>query len=559
MKRRLFSLLLAALMLLSLLAACGQAETPAASDGDAQTDAPAPSEPETSTEPADESVDEPAAPGEVTLPIAADSTTYTMWVPNFLDAAMSYNDPNEFPIWQELERRTNIHIDWTLATLANAQEQFSLMLTSQDCTDLMAGAPSFLTGGIDYSIDEDIILDLTELVPEYMPNYYALLTADDYSRKTCYTDSGRLGQLQVVQGSPEPPFAGWIARQDMLDAIGFEGSMVTIDDWTTVLAGLKEAGLGKLYLGSASGQQEFLMTTYGVTNGFLQKDGAVFYGPVQQGYHDYLAQITAWNEAGYLDPDFISHTAWYSDFSMMVSGEIAIMPTIYSIYDVIDMMGKGSDPNFAVTAVDVPKLHEGDALMVGNFGGPSKVSLGGSAVCISPSCEDVPTILRWFDYLCTDEGFLLGNYGIEGASYTLVDGEPVYTDLILANPDGLTRGQAQSLYSINTYITQYYDYTRGWGGTSEAALGCMDIWCADYDYVNSYDLPPVTLTIEETENLGSAVNDIATYVEEYSAQVVTGQKNLDATWDEYVAHIEAMNLQRCIEVYQAACDRFNAR
>ena len=38
-----------------------------------------------------------------------------------------------------------------------------------------------------------------------------------------------------------------------------------------------------------------------------------------------------------------------------------------------------------------------------------------------------------------------------------------------------------------------------------------------------------------------------------------GQKDLDATWDEYVAHIEAMNLQRCIEVYQAACDRFNAR
>ena len=203
MKRRLFSLLLAALMLLSLLAACGQAETPAASDGDAQTDAPATSEPETSdaetsTEPADESVDEPAAPGEVTLPIAAESTTYTMWVPNFLDSAMSYNEPNEFPVWQELERRTNIHIDWTLATLANAQEQFSLMLTSQSCTDLMAGAPSFLTGGIDYSIDEDIILDLTELVPEYMPNYYALLAADDYSRKTCYTDSGRLGQLQVV-------------------------------------------------------------------------------------------------------------------------------------------------------------------------------------------------------------------------------------------------------------------------------------------------------------------------------------------------------------------------
>lgn len=497
-------------------------------------------------------------PGPVELPITDELTTYSMWVPNFMDSAMPYNDPNEYPVWQELERRTNIHIDFTLAATSNAAEQFSLMLTSQSYTDLFAGAESNLVGGLDYSIEEEIIVDLSEQVPQYAPNYYALMTADEYTRKILYTDEGNLGKLQVVQESPEPPFAGWVARQDMLDAIGFEGTMETIEDWDTVLAGLKEAELGKLYLGSGSGQQEFLMTTYGVTNTFLQKDGKVFYGPTDEGYYDYLAKIVEWNEAGYIDPDFVSHTAWYSDFSMMVSGEIAIMPTIYTIYDVIAMMG-AADPNFALVAVDIPKLNEGDTLKVDNFGGPAKAYAGGSSVCVSTQCEDVPTILKWFDYMCTEEGKMLTNYGIEGESYTMVDGAPTYTDLILANAEGYTKGQMQGLYTVNSYITHCYDYTRGWGGVSEESMACMDIWCDEYDFENNYDLPPVQLTTEESEDMGSAEQDIATYVEEYSALVVTGQKDLASTWDEYVANIEAMGLQRCIDVYQAACDRFNAR
>ncbi len=573
--KRTLALLLAALMLLTLLVGCSG--KPATTD-DPGTTVDTPTDPaETPEEPADEPeapADEPAAeepsdeptaelpqPGPVALPIAAELTDYSMWIPNFMDSAMPYNDPNELPIWKEMEERTNIHINWTLAATSNAAEQFSLMLTSQDYTDIFAGALGNLVGGVDYSIDEDIIVDLSELVPQYMPNYYAMITADEFTRKSCYTDAGNLGALRVVQDSPEPPFAGWVARQDMLDAIGFEGAMETIADWDTVLSGLNEAGLGKLYLGSATGQQEFLMTSFGVTNTFLQKDGKVFYGPVDQGYYDYLDTVSRWVKAGYVDPDFVSHTAWYSDFSMMVSGEIAIMPTLYTIYDAIAMMG-AADPNFALVAVDVPKVNEGDKLMVKNFGGPSRAWLGGSSVSISTQCEDVPTILKWFDYFCTDEGFLLGNYGIEGESYTLVDGVPTYTDLVLANPEGYSKSQAQGMYTINSYITQYYDYTRAWGGVSEDGMACMDIWCADYDYENAYDLPPdgaLTISAEESEDLGSRVSDIATYVEEYSALIVTGQQDLASTWDEYVANIEAMDLQDCIDVYQAAYDRFLAR
>jgi len=67
------------------------------------------------------------------------------------------------------------------------------------------------------------------------------------------------------------------------------------------------------------------------------------------------------------------------------------------------------------------------------------------------------------------------------------------------------------------------------------------------------------MTFEEAEDLGSRESDIQTYVEEYTALVISGQKDLASSWDEYVANIEAMDLQACIDVYQAAYNRFLAR
>lgn len=567
--KKALSLILALLMLLSLLAACSNepaTTTDPASDSVTTTTNPSAATEDPKEEPADakDPSAEPAVelpqPSPVELPITEEVTTYSMWVPNFMDSAIPYTDPNEFPIWQELERRTNIHIDFELGAMASASEQFSLMLTSGDYTDIFAGAGDCLVGGIDYSIDEEIIIDLAELVPQYMPNYYAMLCADEYTRKCSYTDTGKLGGLHPLQDTVEPCWYGWVARQDMLDAIGFEGEMETIEDWDTVLAGLKEAGLGYLYLGATTGQQDLLMAAFNVSADFLQKDGTVFYGPISQGYYDYLAKLVEWTEAGYIDPDNAGRTTgWYTDFPLLVSGEAAIMPTLYTMFDLIGMMG-AENPDFELVYVDVPKLHAGDKQYIGTGINPMKA--GGSVCCISAQCEDVPTILRWFDYLFTDEGKMLGNYGIEGESYNLVDGEVVYTELITANPDGYTKSQMQGLYSITSFITQFYDYARAGSGLSEAAMRYTDIWASDFDWENFYSLPGssvLTMTTEESEDLGSRESDISTYVMEYTSLVVDGQKDLASTWDEYVANIEAMGIQECIDVYQAAYDRFLTR
>lgn len=44
--------------------------------------------------------------------------------------------------------------------------------------------------------------------------------------------------------------------------------------------------------------------------------------------------------------------------------------------------------------------------------------------------------MKLFDYLYSEEGMLLMNFGVEGEQFEYVDGEIKYTDLIMNNPDG---------------------------------------------------------------------------------------------------------------------------
>ena len=61
---------------------------------------------------------------------------------------------------------------------------------------------------------------------------------------------------------------------------------------------------------------------------------------------------------------------------------------------------------------------------------------------------------------------MLNNFGIEGESYEMVNGEPKYTELITNNPDKLPMAQILTMYVRATgeapfiqdprYIEQYY-------------------------------------------------------------------------------------------------------
>ena len=560
--KRMLSLLLA-VMLLSLATACGSGNTatPAepdqtpATDVNSLADEADAAQDETPAETPDEPGVE-AQGADVALPFA-EQKTFTFWM-NSLSLPTGYTDYNDCEIYQELERRTNAHINWTIPSMANAAEQSSLMLTSGTYTDVFASP--VLTGGYDYSIEEEIIIDLSELMPVYAPHYWALMNADEPSRRELYTDEGNLPGLQCINKSYEPNFLGYWVRQDWLDKVGYTGTLETYDDWEEAMRLWKEQ-LGitnACFLDSPKGQGAGLMAGFDTSVGWEVFDGQVVYAPVEQGYHDYLEKMAHWYAEGYLDQDFTSHASFFSSLGDFTSGAFGLFNYFNSGAETLLTMGTEMEPDYAITPVDFPRRNADDLQRVRMVGNAATL-VGGAKTCISAQCEEPEAVLQWFDYLFTDEGYMLANYGIEGESYNLEDGKVVYTDYFTNNPE-MNATDMGRRYQLTTFSAIWYDWGRNLMDAAPVVAEASAIWDARWDPAKTVTLPAgVSLSYEESENVTSRLNDIQTQVEEYTARVIIGETNLDSTWQSFVDNCYQMGLQDGIDTYQAAYERYLTR
>jgi putative aldouronate transport system substrate-binding protein len=140
----------------------------------------------------------------------------------------------------------------------------------------------------------------------------------------------------------------------------------------------------------------------------------------------------------------------------------------------------------------------------------------------------------------------------------MVDGKPHYTETVLKNADGFQARSVAMKYAWDDGIGMN-DFKRLWqtfeGSAQEGALNAYNVWNQDS---NANMLPPITRTAEEGQEYSAIYNDIQTYAHEAIPMFIIGTKPL-SEFDAFVAQIKSMNIDRCIEIQQAALDRYMAR
>ena len=139
----------------------------------------------------------------------------------------------------------------------------------------------------------------------------------------------------------------------------------------------------------------------------------------------------------------------------------------------------------------------------------------------------------------------------------MIDGYPTYTDLLMKNPDGLSMSQAMAKYIRGNgagamvqdvrYIEQYYELP--------SQKDALDKWSKQAEYAEGTALPRTVLTIDESSEYGDVYTDIKKYCDENIIAFITGSKSFDE-WDNFVKEVENMGIKRCIEIQQAAYDRY---
>lgn len=551
--KKLVALLLSLALVLSLGACGGNGGSSTSSEASPSSTT---EESGAAAESGDESQAETAETGEFQLPIVDEPTTLSYFVADDSNAAIMTTDWNDNEFYQEMERRTGVHLEFEMVSSADYQTNFNLMIASGNLADMIYVGASYYAEGVDAAIDDGYFLDLTDLVDEYMPNYEKVRTSDVQYELLSTTDSGRLGAVYELRQSKQGPWLGLWIRQDWLDDLGLE-TPVTFDDYHEVLTAFKneKGATAPLILNFSGSDGEFGTMSGGlnVLNSWqLDETGKVNFGPYMDAWKEYVTIMHQWYTEGLIDPDFMATDERTADMAKVVTGASGLFAALYTMPSVYEAASE--DPNMNLAPVNPPVMNEGDE---GHIRLRDSYTSGNTA--ISADSENWEVALRWLDYLYTDEGALLANYGVEGDTFEFDEnGEPVFTDKILNNENGWTMTQTVASYLCpSAGIANWSDWTRELAGVPEKDQACYDVWS---EFSDDWRLPSsVTLTQDESTERAALYADISTIVKEQTAQFISGALDIESNWDAYISALEASGMERAIEITQAAYDRYLAR
>lgn len=472
----------------------------------------------------------------------------------YIDANVTATAQNigDTPYGKKFIENTGVKINFEHPSLTGSAEQFNLMLSSGELPDIIDHYWTDFPGGPEKAISDGYIIDLSDLIDKYAPNFKKYMEEHPEYKKYISTDSGAIYMMPYINAITTS--GGIIVRQDWLDELNLE-MPETIDEWYTVLKAFKEkkGAAAPLSTDTYTFKAGAFSGAYGILLGLYRDGDTVKYGYYEDAYKDFLTTLNKWYNEKLFDNNFSSIDSETIRSNMLNDAAGATFGGITSGINKF-MMAKKSDPTYRVVAAPYPSNEKGKKSELGQYVFP--VTVFGSA--ISSMCKNPELAIRLIDYMYSEEGINLVNYGVEGESYNLVDGKPVYTDEVLNNPNGLTLGQALSQYArpYNNYnsvqLYEAYEQTL----TTDDMKNAVKVW-ADQNG-GEHVVLSLTPTEEEQIKLAEISNAIETYCEEMFIKFVTGTESLD-NFDEYKKNLEKLGVKDFIKIKQAAYDRMNNR
>lgn len=573
MKTKLTVLLLCAALLIAMLAGCGAPDTSAsAASGPEPEVSEASSAPEeaapVSEDPAElpeaepsetePSETEPEEAPAVSYPLVDEPVTFTMYATATPQVITEIGELNNHQGYAMAEEITGVHMDINTVSTDQSSEQLPLIVASGDYPDLFRGV-SFSNGDLD-AYETEVIIDLTDYLAEYAPNYSALIDANDTIRQNVCTDEGyHLAFYRIYQENGGYDACsvtqGMLIRQDLLDRLNME-IPTNMDELTEVLTAFqRDCGLSDAMLLQASitNMGDTLVSAFGIGSAFYTKDGEALYGPRQEAFKDYLTLLNSWYQAGILNSDFISYSTNPNDETV-----ISKITTTGGVGAFFDSAGNMNARN---QQAEEGMVYTGMAALQGpdgqNHFGLDAQTVKFPSYYISTQCEDVELAVRWNDFWYSDQGILITNYGKEDQSFVYdSNGEPQWTEFVTNNPDGLTQGvvrQAYLMYTVHGICVNDNEINM----LTDDAKAAVELWTTSSD--RACLMPTVSYTAEESTERARLLSDINTYNDEVQLKMVIGDLDIEEYWDTYQETLTSLGIDQVLSITQDALDRFNAR
>lgn len=494
------------------------------------------------------------------LPLFEELETFSFWC--------TYKGANEsrsaYVWWNQMQEATNVSIEFVECAEDGASEKYSLMVAANDLTDLIweenanasRTATSGYTGGLDKAVADEVYLNLTDLLAEKIPNYYSYLTQYPEVKRDLTTDEGNIVVVAQISEPGAYVEQGGFVSNALLDETGTQ-MPATVEEWYDFWVKVKEQELVECPTrftaeGAGTGFGVGIAAAYGTTDSstFLVEleSGNVFYAQTQDSFREYLEFVAKCYEQGLIHNEFYNLA---TDMGDVMAGRFGtFIGNISFVTNQLEGYSAAPAPYLGASGSEHSLLTSYDSMVYKTC----------CWVAVSANTDKLDVVCTWLDYMYSDEGVELANYGYEeGVSYEIVNGAKQFTDIM---DDRDMEKDLRYVQDLTMYEGPSFTYANlAYPIASEEAKAMYEILNADDGSAALYSsLPSISLTVEEAEATSNKLADIETYVSEMILKFETGEVVLnDDTWAEYLDTINGFDLDAVTAAYQAAYERYLSR
>lgn len=511
---------------------------------------------------------------------------YTYWL--YATPNDYYSDYSDNPVVWYLNKKFNMTLKFQQPASGTEADSLNLMLGTGEYTDLIDTTQ--YTGSISQLYDDGIIIDIAQYL-DYMPNFKKLLEENETFRKNTYNDDGKILGLTFMSASDIDMWGGLTYRRDILETMtggnvqfpSGNDEPTTVEDWDYMLPLMKQyfdaAGMADSAVLILPAQGYFpsndLIGTFGTSSTYFLDNGTVKYGPMEDGFYNYLKKMNEWYKAGYIYKDFASRT---SDLFYLPNTALTYGGAAGIWFGLTSQLGTAmSLPDYGLN-VDVRALKSPIDAANGKTTAYSNTLFTTAqneygAVAVTSSCKNVERLLATMDYMYSEEGSMLKAYGLTAeqaagneiyeknglvdGTYTIAeDGTFKYNDKLVIAGVGGTVDQGHFIGGRLPSLrqTKYDD-----AYITDVNKAASSTWTA-YEADNIRLPKTLTRTAKEDATYTSDTANITTYVNEKVLKFILGTEELnETTWAEYKAQLVDYGIEDDIAIQQAAYERYLAR
>lgn len=284
-----------------------------------------------------------------------------------------------------------------------------------------------------------------------------------------------------------------------------------------------------------------------LTYHLMMQDGKTLFTPAQEGYKEALRYLNRLYSEGLLDQEIFTTTPDVVTAKLMDTNDIV---GTFCAWTISNGVGYDRMDDFTqLLPLEGPNGDKGWTVI-------SDIEIGRNMFAITSSNPYPEATMRWIDEFYSLDTTIQTFYGPYGI---MTEKQDDGTVIAFEPPEGTTYGTWRwgntpadsACYAcfkeIEDFLTpakQQYDRA--------VYQDAIEEWLQPEE--NRY--PNLSFTIEQIDELKTLVPDLNTFVETKRAKFVT-EGFTDSDWDEYLQQLNAMGLERALEIWDAAYSNYN--